>query len=370
MSESAKLKVLHINTEMTWRGGENQLRLLLEGGRQDANWFLAAPARSEAFKRLAALVSGFPLEREFWRWMPALPKLISFCRNHKIQIIDCQSSKAHSVGLMLKRYLPELKLVVHRRVDFPPASDWFSRRKYLSRRVDAYVAISQAIAEILLAAGVSKDKVYVVRSAVDPSPFQAINQQTAKKSVCQELGLDPSTTLICNVAYHTPQKEQATLIKAMAELKKQNLNCHALLAGEGPLTGELKALAIQLEVMPMISFLGIRQDIPRLLAASEIFAMPSRYEGLGTSILDAIYSGCAVAASSVGGIPEMIRHQETGLLSEAGDYLSFAGNLKTLICNPSLSQQLNQAALQHVTSLFSLEQMVEGNLGVYRRLLS
>ncbi|MFW7381437.1 MAG: glycosyltransferase family 4 protein [Oligoflexus sp.] len=369
--KQSPLKVLHIDTELTWRGGENQVRLLMEGGKEEAEWFLAAPRESAIAQRLSALASLFPLERPTLQWLPAMPRLARFCREQGINIVDCQSSKAHSIGLILKRLVPSLKLVVHRRVDFLPAKGMWSRRKYLHPSVDAYIAISQAIAEILVRAGIPKQKIHVVRSAVDPKVFTQVNRRKIRPSVCTELGfVDHSRPIIINVAYHTPQKGQETLIYALSHLKKMGHKFYAIFAGEGPLTKHLMELSQKLGCESELRFLGIRKDVPRLLAASDICAMPSRYEGLGTSILDAIHAGCAVAATRVGGIPEMIQHGHTGLLSEVEDDHGLAANLAILIDQDEKRQFFSETAKKHISQLFSLDSMVEGNLAVYRQLTS
>lgn len=364
------MRVLHIDTEMTWRGGENQLRLLIEGAADQATWYLAAPAQSEVARRLNGKAKLFPIERSSIKALLTIPRLARYCRTQGIQIVDCQSSKAHSIGLLLKKLVPELKLVVHRRVDFAAASGLMSRRKYLSPDVDAYIAISQAIARIMEDAGIAAHKTHVVRSAVDPEAFAAMDRQQARQRLTQELELAEDCRIICNVGYHTAQKDQITLIRAVARLAQDQKNFAVLLAGDGPLRDKLVSSASELGVQQYIHFLGIRQDVPELLAASDIFVMPSAHEGLGTSILDAIHSGCAVAACEVGGIPEIILHQKTGLLSPVRDAERLSQNLAKLLKDETLRRSLITNAKAHIAQEFSLTQMVNGNLAVYRSLLA
>lgn len=362
--------VLHLLTERTWRGGENQVRLLLKGGLKDASWHIVCPPNSEAAKRLTGLASMLLLDTRSFIEMPrAIWILHHYCRKHDIQIIDCHSSKAHSLGLILKRLNPHLKLVIHRRVDYPPKADFRSRVKYHSNYIDQYITISHAIAAILMKAGVPSNKITTVRSAVDPEPFLREDKVKAKKAIAEELRLKKHVPLILNVAYHTDQKGMPTLIQALSILKKQNKDFICLLAGYGHLTEELKQNSKQLDLECNIHFLGIRNDIPKLLAAADIFAFPSNKEGLGTSLLDAGLSRCAVAATNVGGIPEIIQHEVTGLLSEVGDAPSHAANLKRLIDNEDLRQNLSEALQRHVLKEFSWEKMVQGNLSVYSDLL-
>jgi glycosyltransferase involved in cell wall biosynthesis len=365
---SEKFRILHIDTEKTWRGGENQLRLLLEGGKNRAEWFLAAPRGSEAAKRLRTVAEIVPLANHSLGLVANIPHLVRFCRQRKIQLIDCQTSKAHSLALAIKRRLPNIKLVVHRRVDFAPGNGFFNRQKYFSTHVDRYIAISQAIASILQDYGISASKISRVPSAVDPRPLQQLNPQHMRKELQEEFGIG-DVPIIVNVAYHTHQKGHHTLLRALGRLATQGIPFFCLLAGKGPLTKELTEFSYELQLQNYIRFLGIRDDVPRLLVGSDIFALPSNYEGLGTSILDAIYSRCAVAASNVGGIPEMIEHEITGLLSPVGDDVTHAENLAKLIADSQWRYKLQDAALKKVEQNFSLTNMVEGNLNVYQDLL-
>ncbi len=367
------LKVLHIDTEMSWRGGENQIRLLLESAQnQGIDWYLAAPPGSEAILRMSHLAKPIPVAMKGLGQISAARHIAKHCVAEGIQLIDCQSSRAHQLGLMIKLMVPSIKLVVHRRVDYAPGSSVLNRLKYTSKLIDRYVAISQAIADILIDYGISQEKISVVRSAVDPSPFQKSSRAAARAKFLSERGLDlkESTPIIANVAYITEQKGHETLIRALGYLKESGQDFCAFIAGDGDLRGRCEALAKELQLEKHLYFLGIRKDVPDLLAASDIFALSSNDEGLGTSLLDATYSGCALVATAVGGIPEIVLNTQTGFVSPAKDAKAFSSNLQTLCQDPNLRLRLAANAREHVLKLFSLEQMVLGNLTIYHQLIS
>lgn len=365
------MKVLHIDTEMSWRGGENQIRLLLEHAQdKGVEWHLAAPVGSQAILRMERFAKTCAVPMKGLAQLSAARSLADYCRREKIDLIDCQTSRAHQLGLLIKYLVPGVKLVVHRRVDFAPGASIFNRFKYINQKIDRYVAISQAIGDILIDYGVPREKIAVVRSAVDSSPFQGHDRNAARAKLEKELGLDlpASTPIIGNVAYLTEQKGHETLVRALGKLEERNIPFFAFIAGDGELRAKNEALAKELKIEAKLRFLGIRQDVPELLAASDIFAMSSNDEGLGTSLLDAAHSGACLVATSVGGIPEIILHRQTGLLSPARDGSAFANNLAEVILDPNLRQTLAKAAREHVERLFSLSSMVEGNLKIYRQL--
>ena len=296
-------------------------------------------------------------------------QLAKLCRRQGIEIIDAQSSRAHSLGLWIKRFLPTVVLVVHRRVDFAPKDTWRVRRKYQSNLVDGYVAISKAIESILIGAGIDPSKVFEVRSAIDGSPYQTINKSAAKAKLTRSLGLDGDTPLIGNASAMTYQKDYPALLQALAILKKQGFRFHCVIAGDGPLRTELEKLREQLELDYHVSFLGFVDEVPLFLQALDIFCLSSRTEGLGTVLLEAGLARCATVATATGGIPEVIDGTKTGLLAKPEDPASLAKELQTLLLDKDLRNTLGRQLADHVNKHFSLDAMVDGNVQVYHMLI-
>ncbi|MCS3903369.1 glycosyltransferase involved in cell wall biosynthesis [Methylohalomonas lacus] len=365
---SKPLRVLHIGDEMNWRGGENQIRLLIEGSAgENIEHHVAYPHGSRGLERFVEWCPVLGFERRKW-WPIPVQHLVAYCRDQQIQIIDAQSSGGHSLALRLKRHLPQLRLVVHRRVDNRIKPYWPTRRKYLNKHVDRYVAISGCIRNILIRYGVSGEKISLVRSAIDAAVYADIDRPAAKRELQRELGLYENTVLLGNASAFTHQKGYETLIQALAMLPR-DLNFHAVLAGDGPLLDTMKERVAASNLDSAVTFLGHRRDVPRILGGLDILALPSNNEGLGSLLLDAGTAGCALVGSRVGGIPEIIRDQKTGLLCPVGDASALAACLERLIREPALRTRLVTAVQEHIRQHFSLDNMVAGNLQVYRSLL-
>lgn len=329
-------------------------------------FYLATPTNSIAAERIQP-----PLVKEtitlpmkglqLWRSARVLADLV---RREGIQVLDAQTSRAHNLALIIKRRVPEVKLIVHRRVDYTPNTGWWSRRKYMSRAVDQYVAISGAIRDVLVRYGIEKRNITVVRSAV-ANINEGISRTAARDALAAELNWPKDAVWIASVAYLTDQKGHDVLLRGLRRLKESGVKFVCFIAGDGPLRESLEQLQRQLGLTLNVKFLGIRKDVPQLLAAADILAMPSNYEGLGTTILDAVHSGCSIVATEVGGIPEIIRHKESGWLSPVGDWDVLAENLREASLRPDLRAQYHAIAIEHVKREFSLEKMVKGNLAVY-----
>ena len=364
------MRILHIDTERTWRGGENQLRLLLEGlATTDAECHLAVPPDSSAAARLGRLAQLVTVPMHGGFSPRAAWTLARYCQMHRIELIDTHSGNAHALALLIKGLVPRLRLVVHRRVDYAPSANWFSRRKYLSSKVDRFVAISAAIGAILVDYGVPAARVSVVKSSIRTDGYDDKARPAAHAALATTYGVDPNLIFIGNASALTAQKGYDTLLDAAALLRQSGAPFHLFIAGDGELRQSLLKQCARLNLEDKTTFLGFIDDVPRFLAGLDILSVPSKFEGLGTILLDGLAAGLAIAASRVGGIPEVIIHGETGLLSTAGDAAGHAANLLQLIRQPQLRQRLNTAGRQHIAAEFSLAAMVGGNLDVYRELL-
>jgi glycosyltransferase involved in cell wall biosynthesis len=363
------IKVLHIDTELTWRGGENQILHLVSGSKQDAEHHIAVRPGSIAGKRFAGVCPVIPVEMRGGFAPVAAWKLAAYCRRHEIGVIDAHTSNAHSLGILIRGFYPQVKLVVHRRVDYAPGSDFINRKKYLSPKVDRYVAISRAIKNVLVTYGVPADRISVVRSAVDLTKYNQFDRTAEKNKLAATFSLSPELTFIGNASAFTEQKGYDTLITACKIMKDRGVPFHAFLAGDGHLMNQMEKLRADLGLEHDVTFLGFIEDVPRFLSSLDILAVSSRFEGLGTVILDGIGAGLAVVASDVGGIPEMIMHDKTGLLAPVGDAPAFAGGLAALIADRDRREKLQTAARRHIEEEFSVDAMIKGNLSVYRDLV-
>ena len=170
------------------------------------------------------------------------------------------------------------------------------------------------------------------------------------------------------VARFNEQKDQATLLKAIAQLKQESFSLD--LVGSGSSLEACKTLAETLGIADRVNFLGDRQDVPDLLARSQIFVLSTHYEGLPISILEAMRTGLPVIATSVNGIPEEVIQGETGCLVPHEDGEALAIALKTLIRSAELREQMGQASRARFLQEFTLELMLTQIRLVYQEVLS
>lgn len=357
------MRILHLDEQRGWRGGEQQASYLVRGLAQRGHEVhIAGRSGGEFITRdhgaELAGVHAFPFAGEADLYTAyALARLV---RREGIHILHAHTSHTHTLACLARRVAKCGRVVVSRRVDFAPSRGLWSRMKY--RWPDRYIAISNAIADVLYAAGVPPDAVKVVHSAIDPHRFDVPPLDT------RSLGLPEDAAVLGNVAALVGHKDQATLLHAMARVAPAWPQAHLVIAGDGPLRAALEALRDRLALGGRVHFLGYRDDIPRLLRTLDIFVMSSKEEGLGTSVLDAMACGVPVVATAGGGIPEMVRHDTTGWLAPVGDAEALARGIVTLGRDPALCKRLATAAAAMVHEEFHVDRMVAGNEAVYDEL--
>ncbi|MEZ4871858.1 MAG: glycosyltransferase family 4 protein [Bdellovibrionales bacterium] len=361
------MNVLHLGLEKSWRGGENQIYLLIEGLKKlGVNNFVAYPEESRGYERFKVLCPTLGLPSSSGYDLRSIRLLAQWIGENRISIVDAHSSGAHALGLALKILIPHLKLVVHRRVDNPISDRFLTRKKYQSHSVDHFIAISDCIKRMLVAYGVEENRISVVKSSIDIDKYQYLDRGECRKELIRELKIKDPKFLMGNASAFTDQKGYDVLIQSLKPLKDKGLNFHCVLAGDGPLLNEMKVLAKNLSLSSHVTFLGFTNKVPQLLSSIDLLVMPSNNEGLGTLILDAVAAGCGVVATRVGGIPEMIINGETGYTVPKGDHQALAKAIENVIVNRKQFDEMSKNAKEYIRCNFSLEAMVNGNLSVYK----
>ncbi len=309
-ARAGRPRVLMVDSERTWRGGQGQVRLLMSGlVEQGVDVTLASPPDGELARRTAALAIR---RRAFTAGPVGIVSLRRAMASGEFDIVHSHAARAHGAVAVARIGLsPRPCHVVSRRVDFDVARGFVSRWKY-RRGADAYIAISEGVRRVLLEGGIPADRIRVVHSGIDLGKFDGLKPRDAVRA---EFGLDARTLAIGNVAALAPHKAQNDLLRAAALVLARRDDVRFFVVGEGALRAELEALARELGIAARVVFTGFRSDALDLLRAFDVFVMSSYLEGLGTSIMDAQALGVPVVATRTGGIPELVEDGVTGLLS-------------------------------------------------------
>ena len=359
------MRVLHVEAGRYLYGGARQVAYLLEGlERRGVESMLACPEGSAIGEELRGQITnlyeipmGGDLDiRLIWR----LKHIIG---EQRPDIVHLHSRRgADLLGGMAAR-LSGVKSVLSRRVDNPEPA-WLARRKY--RLFDRVITISEGIREVLLSEGVEPDRVVCVRSAVGPDAYRS---ECDGEWFRQRFGIHKQALVLAVIAQLIPRKGHRFLLQALPDLLKQFPGVRVLFFGQGPMEAELRKQVNDLGLEQTVTFAGFRTDLPRVLPCLDLVVHPALMEGLGISLLQAAGAGVPILAVNAGGMPEVVRDGQNGLLVPPGDVDALAQAIRHLLSDPELRVRMGEAGRKLVSQEFSVEAMVEGNLAVYRDLL-
>ena len=347
-------RVVHVASGREWRGGQRQVwllaRELARAGKVEQ--VVVTGARSELAARLAE--DGVRVRAVPWSAgldPRVLPGVLGELRGASL----VHAHDAHAVTLGgLAAGLTGRPLVATRRVDF------HLRRPGFWARAERVIAISRAVADVLVADGIAPARIAVVHSGV---PLDDL-RRTPRLGVRDRLGLAPGTTVAANVAALVGHKDHATLLRTAARLAGRFPSLHWVVAGEGPERAPLERLRAELGLDGRVHLLGHIPEPVRLVADADLFVMSSREEGLGTAVLDAMALGIPVASTTAGGLPEMLE-DGAGVLAPPRDPDALAHAVARLLEEPGLARSVSQRASAAVTR-FTAERMAEAVGSVYR----
>jgi glycosyltransferase involved in cell wall biosynthesis len=357
------LCIAHVTSEIRLSGGEVQVFLLLEGLR---HWghrvVLLCPARSRSAEEA---------QRRRIEWVPvrmrndldvgAVIVAARALRACQADLAHLHTGRANWLGGLAARAV-RVPAITTRRMDRRVKRNWRTRLIY-GHLVQRAVAISAAVADCLADGGVPRERTQLIYEAVDPAQLRPTADRATVRTT---LGAQAEDCVLLALAALIHRKGLDLLLDALALLGAQGLQPHLWVAGDGPERTALVAQAERLGLRTRVRFLGRRQDAADLLAACDVFVLPSRREGLGVSALEAMAAGRPVVCSAVGGLEESVVDGRTGLLFPVADVPRLAEALARVIRDDELRTRLGQAGPQRISEGFLAEQMVEAYGRLYR----
>jgi glycosyltransferase involved in cell wall biosynthesis len=318
--------------------------------------------RSPVQKALAAL--------ELFPGAASILGLARYIRRHGIRILHTSDRPRDALACVLLGRLTGAKSIVHVHV---AAGDWMSPMlRWSMARADALIGVSAFVGRTLVDHGYPADRIHTVLNAIDvPAWDPDLDPRAGRRA----LGLPEQAPVLVSVARLFGAKGHAELLRALAIVRRELPEVRLLVVGEDYPKGSgfgdgLKALAAELGVAENAVFTGRRKDVPSLLAASDVYAMPSIEEPFGLVYAEAMAMRKPVVALDNGGTPEVVEHGKTGLLSPQGDVEKLAQNLLTLLRDPALRARMGERGRQEVEARFSARRMAQDTERLYATLLA
>ena len=361
---------LHVDTARTWRGGQNQVLLTVNGLRAiGERAALVAHPDGELRRRAAEGLDLIPIAPRTeidltaaWRLSRAVKRLAPDVIHAHDPHGVAMAALALSFGAGASRSGGRAPaLVAARRVDFHLKGNSFSRWKY--RQVDCFIAASETIRQMLAADGVAEERTVTVHEGIDVDRVvaaQAVN-------IHEAFFLPHGAPVVGNVAALVPHKGQRYLIEAAHLVVQQLSDARFVILGEGELREHLEKQVREHNLEKHVLLPGFRTDVLGCIKAFDLFVMSSVTEGLGTSLLDAMAASRAIVATTAGGIPEIVADGVNGLLVPPRDARALADAIVRALSDAAMRQRLGDAGFARVTERFTVDQMVAATAAVYAR---
>ncbi len=300
--------------------------------------------------------------------------LLRIIRHERPHIVHTHTSKAGILGRWAA-YICRVPIIVHT----PHGHVFWGYFGALKTRLFIWLEKATALftdALVMLTPQERKDhikfriaparKFTVIHSGIDLGRFSA--EEKDEEEAKQALGIDPATTVIGTVGRLTAVKGQEGLIRAAAELIRLDTDLDLVLLGEGELRDELEELARRLGIAERVHFLGWRPDVARIMAVCDIFCLPSLNEGMGKVLVEAMATGLPIIASNIGGIKDIVRTGENGLLVPVGDVAAWGEAIACLCRDPERRRLMGEVGRQ-MAPFYSSEEMIKKIDQLYRKLL-
>jgi len=324
-----------VDTEETWRGGQEALLTLARGLRaRGYRQTIVCPPSSMLAERANA--AGFPITK---------------LRPRIADIVHAHSGRALTVAFR-ETFGAPVKRVATRHVAFRPKHPWLHRLKY-KWTCEGIIAVSDAVRRGLIDSGVPATKIEVIHTGIEiprPAPRDR-----------SKFGVSEGDFVIGHMGAFTEEKGQDVAIAAAAQLLHSLSGAKVVLAGEGPMLNELRRRA-----PANVTFPGFISDRAKFFAALDLFIMPSRSEAWGLAALEAMAHGVPVIASDVGGLPEIVGPGSGGWLVAAGDSKALAEAITVAAADPDRLRAQGEKARERAR-LFSVDRMVDQTEAFYRR---
>lgn len=372
------MRVLHVLAERGYSGGEHQLRAVIEdlARRGHENHMILNPtARFEATAR------EFGAQLHFVRMRNdadvfASARIRRLFRAVDPDLIHFACSRSHKLGahasIRMRGLAPR---VVTRRMDYPLGSSRYRKWLY-GTAVQAVVAVSRGVAREVLATGAEEASVHVIHDGVDAPHLAELRASKLRDAERARLSIREGTLAGLTTASLHRRKGHDVLLRALAELRDRFGGDSAerlvwIVAGDGPEGETLEALADSLGLLDADAAVSVRfvgkVAVDAVLAAADLFALPSRKEGLGVALLEAMASGLPVVASAVGGMLDAVS-ADSGLLVSVEDSVELARAIDRLRRDPGLREEFGGNARARVASKFSIDEMCRKTVALYAKL--
>ncbi len=370
MSNSDRIRILHLVTAYGTAGMESKVAQVVNGCDPSRFSFVLCSLRPHrgGIQRLAPHVTYVDLRSRPGLDLSVIQELVRLMRAHRIDVVHSHNWGTLFYGVV-SAWWAGVSTVVHgehgreaAELNGLPLRRRLLRR-WLAGRCAQLVTVTQELRrELVEDWGVGPAKVRVIYNGVDLDLFDP--RVSPPADLREEWGIEPEDLVVGSVGRFRPVKNFGFLLEAFAVVAAAVPRARLVLVGGGGLDAQLKAAARALGLVPRVIFPGSRGDVHRWMALFDVFVLPSLYEGMSNTILEAMASGRPVVATRVGGNPELIEDGVSGDLCPP-DRDAFAGRIIDLLTDPGRRAAYGRAGRARAEQRHALATMIEANEALY-----
>ena len=359
-------RIAHSEASLGWGGQEHRILAEINGfRRRGSDVWLIAPSNSELFQR--AEKAGVPVLAQRFDQRYLLPfhalRLAWWLHRHRIEIVNPHSSRDGWL-LTIGARIARVPLIIRsRHFDVPIPNKSISRLMYKEWSHHIITTSPKITNTLVTTFDLPLDEVSTIPTGVDLQRFGPVGARATLPLPALPLGT-PIVGMITVIRF---AKGIHVLAEATKILREQGLRIHCVIVGDGPARAFVEEHIIKFGVQDQFTLTGHREDVPEIMRALDIVAIPSFHEAIPQSGLQALASGVPVVATNVGGIPSIVRHGETGRLIPPQDALALASAIRETLEQKSQTQTMCQAGQQFIRSQHSLENMLDRLNAIYRQ---
>jgi len=346
------------------RGIDARLIILVERDRPMDNMVAAAEQRDIPITRLR-------IYRDYD--LPLLWRLRRALREIKPSIVHTHLIHAELFGYVAAKAAGVPAVVSSRHLDdaFRYQARWRRINRRMWRLLDAGIAISAAMKTFAIEIeGAPADKIEVVRYGMQYRWLSDEDIAAARAGLRDELKLPADAQVLGMACRLVEQKGIPYALEALRRIRTDLPRAHLVIAGDGEKAAELRRLASKLGVADRVYWLGWRADAADLMAAFDVFLLPSLHEGFGLVLLEAMSRRVPIIASKVSAIPEIVVDGETGILVQPRDAGGLAAAMTVLLKDRALRKYMGLLGAARLEERFSVERMISGTIAVYEKVLN
>jgi glycosyltransferase involved in cell wall biosynthesis len=357
------LKILYVDLEREWRGGQSQALLTLRGLRERGHQ-VELVATNKSPLAIRSEEAGIPIHGVarlgLRAW--AAKEIRSLIERKQFDLMHLNEPHALTAAWLARAHM-QLPLLLSRRIGFPLRKGWLTQARF--RSVSRFIANSEDVAESLVGSGIARQRISIANEGVEVPPLTTTEERSKARKVW---GMNEGEFLFGCVSVFVPEKGQRHLIEALSLVRSSHPETRLLLAGDGPCRSELESLSKQLGQSETVRFAGFVSNVDQVYEGLDAFVFPSEFEGLGTALQAAMARALPCISTKRGALAEVVENERTALVVEPNGK-EFAAAMLRIMTDSSLQKRLGQAARQEVIERFSAERMVENTIHVYEDVL-